>query len=182
MKQLAENVLDIAENSVRAEAKHIKILLSENTDDKTLRITIEDDGCGMSAEVAQSVMDPFYTTRITRKVGLGVPFFKMEAEMTGGSLELESKIGDGTKISAIFHTDHLDCIPLGDMSQTIMALIGGSPNIEFLFCHTFEPKKDAEIVVDTAQLREMLGEDVPLDTPEVLLWIRDYVLEMYAAL
>jgi Signal transduction histidine kinase len=181
MKQLAENVLDIAENSVRAEAKHIKILLHENTDAKTLRITIEDDGCGMSDEVARSVMDPFYTTRTTRKVGLGVPFFKMEAEMTGGNLELVSKIGEGTKISALFHTSHLDCIPLGDMSQTVMALIGGSPDTEFYFSHTFEPQKDVEIVVDTMQLREMLGEGVPLDTPEILLWIRDYVTEMYAA-
>lgn len=179
MKQLAENVLDITENSVRAGAKHIKISLIENLNEKTMTITIEDDGCGMSEETVKSVIDPFYTTRTTRKVGLGIPLFKMEAEMTGGKLELESKVGEGTKISAVFYTNHVDAVPLGDMSQTLMTLIGGSPDTEFFYIHQIGEK---EIVLDTTQLREALGDDVPLDTPEILLWIRDYVQEMYTQL
>lgn len=176
MKQLAENILDITENSVRAGAKNIKISLVENSDEKTLAVTIEDDGCGMSEEMVESVINPFFTTRTTRKVGLGIPLFKMEAEMTGGNLELHSKAGEGTTISAVFHTDHVDNVPLGDMSQTLMTLIGGSPETEFLYIHECGEKS---IVLDTVQIREMLGDDVPLDTPEILLWIRDYVKELY---
>lgn len=177
MKQLAENILDITENSVSAGAKNINITLIENPDEKTLRVTIEDDGCGMSEEIVKSVINPFYTTRTTRKVGLGIPLFKMEAEMTGGYLELESKEGFGTKISAVFHTDHIDFVPIGDISQTLMTLIGGSPKTEFLYVHE---RGDTSIILDTRQIREMLGDDVPLDTPEILLWIRDYVGEMYS--
>lgn len=177
MKQLAENILDITENSVSAGAKNIVISLNENLIEKTLRVTIEDDGCGMSEETVKSVINPFYTTRTTRRVGLGIPLFKMEAEMTGGCLELESKTGVGTKISAVFHTDHIDFVPLGDISQTLMTLIGGSPETEFLYVHE---QGEKSIVLDTRQIREMLGDDVPLDTPEILLWIRDYVGEMYS--
>lgn len=177
MKQLSENILDIAENSVRAGALNIKISLEEKPDDKSLVITIEDDGCGMSEETVKSVMNPFYTTRTTRKVGLGIPFFKMGAEMTGGSLELESKVGAGTKIRAVFYTNHVDSVPLGDMPQTIMTLIGGSPMTEFFYSHQIGGKI---VALDTPQLRETLGDDVPLDTPEVLLWIRDYISEMYS--
>ena len=123
MRELSLNVLDIAQNSIKANASLIEIELSESTEKKELLIGIYDNGKGMTPEQVQSVTDPFFTTRTTRKVGLGIPFFKMAAEMTEGSFEIESEVGVGTRVSAVFRTDHLDFTPVGDMCSTIVILI-----------------------------------------------------------
>lgn len=102
MPEISLNILDVAENSVRAGASLIEIGVSVQTEEDTLTVVIKDDGCGMSAEQVEKVQDPFYTTRTTRRVGLGVPFFKQAAESTGGSFSIMSELGKGTVVTAVF--------------------------------------------------------------------------------
>ena len=161
------NVLDIVQNSISAGASLIGIEVAEDTEKDRLAIVIEDNGRGMTEEQVRAVTDPFYTTRTTRRVGLGVPFFKMAAEMTGGGLRIESQPGKGTRLTAEFVLSSIDCMPLGDMNGTLKTLIQMNPNLDFVF----RRKKNAEIhTLDTRELREILG-DVPLNDPEVMEWI-----------
>ena len=176
MKELSLNILDLTQNSITASAKNIKIEIVEKNDEKTMLIRISDDGAGMSEETLKKVTDPFYTSRTTRKVGLGIPLFKMQAEMTGGSFEIASKTGEGTVLCAIFKTDSLDFIPLGDIISTLCVLISGSPEIDFNFSHIVD---DNNIELDTVQLKEVLGQDVSLAEPEVIEWIKGYLKENY---
>lgn len=182
MKELSLNILDIAENSVKAGATLITVSLTQAGNVLTIEIT--DDGCGMDAETVRRVTDPFYTTRTTRKVGLGLPLLKLEAEQTGGTLTVTSRTAaqcpenHGTTVRATFHTDHIDCMPLGDVTATLVTLIQGHPQEELAFSH----RTDAgTVTLDTRQLREVLG-DVPLDTYEVLKWIEDYLREQYQSI
>ena len=171
MKELSLNVLDIAQNSLVAGAKLTTIETIEQGD--KLTITITDDGKGMNEEQVKSVTDPFFTTRTTRDVGLGIPLFKMAAEMTGGSLDISSKLGEGTRISAVFDTSSIDCVPIGDMEDTISALIQMNPDLDFVYKRAID---DKEFTLDTRSLREML-EGVPLDTPDITVWIRQFLDE-----
>jgi anti-sigma regulatory factor (Ser/Thr protein kinase) len=113
MRELSLNVMDVAQNSVRAEATLVFITVEESDKNDSLTITIEDNGCGMTEEQVAQVIDPFFTTRTTRKVGLGVPLFKMSAEQTGGSFSIESEVGRGTKTQASYVKSHVDMTPLG---------------------------------------------------------------------
>ena len=179
MKELSLNILDITENSTKAKADLVGIEILEDAD--TMRITITDDGTGMTEETLSSVANPFYTTRTTRKVGMGIPLFKFAAEQTGGSVKIESvseqvdPANCGTTVTAVFHKNHLDFTPLGDIVSTVTALIQGSPDIEWRFEHHFE---NGKVELDTKELREVLG-DVPLDTYEVIKWIEAYLIEGY---
>ena len=180
MKELSLNILDIARNSIKAGAAHIDVLLDET--EETLCLTIRDDGCGMTAEVVRGVTDPFYTTRTTRSVGMGIPLLKLAAEQTGGTFSIESvsetddPASHGTCVQARFYKNHLDFTPLGDVVSTVCTLIQGAPDIDWHFCHTFGAHT-AE--VDTAEMRQVLG-DIPLGSFEVLDWIRQSLLEEYA--
>ena len=179
MKELALNILDIAENSVKAKATLTEISIEE-TGEKLI-LTFTDNGTGMTEEVLKTVTDPFYTTRTTRKVGMGLPLLKLEAEMTGGSLEVTSKhisedsINHGTKVCAVFYKNHIDCTPLGDVVETVATLIQGHPDTDFLFTHKIGEK---EISLDTRELRTVL-EGVPLNTYEVIKWIKEFLNEQY---
>ncbi len=183
MKELSLNILDIAMNSVKAKASLIEILIDETA--QTLTLTIRDNGSGMKADFLQKVTDPFSTTRTTRKVGLGLPFLKLEAEMTGGSMAIESKHFDdspdchGTAVSAVFFKNHIDYTPLGDIVSTITTLVQGSPQIDFVFRHTVE---NGQINLDTRELREVLGEDIPLNSIEIIKWIADSLNSEYSEL
>lgn len=180
MKELSLNILDITENSVKAGASLTEILLTET--DQTLTVTITDDGCGMTEETVRRVTDPFYTTRTTRKVGLGLPLLRMAAEQTGGSVTVESRHKDthpadhGTRVTAVFHHRHIDCPPLGDVVSTLTTLIQGHPDTDFLFRHTRPEGEPVEL--DTRQLRTVL-EGVPLNSFEVLQWIQGFLTEQY---
>jgi len=175
------NVLDIAENSVKAGASLIRISLEEQGE--TLTIIIADNGCGMKPETLRTVTDPFYTTRTTRTVGLGIPLLKLAAEQTGGHVGITSRHESafpqdhGTEVTAVFYRNHIDFTPVGDMVSTILTLIQGSPQIDFLFWHTSEK---FHVKMDTREMREILGEGVPLNSGEVLEWIRQYLGEQYA--
>ena len=171
MKELSLNILDIAQNSVTAKSTLIRIDLVE--DAETLKITVSDNGCGMSKEMVESVTSPFTTSRTTRKVGMGIPLFKMAAEMTGGSLEIESEVGIGTKVRATFKTDHVDFTPIGDLTSTVVILITMNLHTDFLYRRSLDGK---EFTVDTRQLKEILG-DVPLNEPGITGWLTDYIKE-----
>ena len=173
MKELSLHILDIVKNSVSAGAAHITLSLTQ-TEDGALTIVISDDGRGMAPEFLAAVTDPFTTTRTTRKVGLGLPLYRMAAEQTGGSMEIESALGAGTTVTAVFHTDHLDCAPMGDFAGTAALLIQGSPQVEWTVTHA-TPR--GEYTFSTAQVREILGEDIPLDAPEVFAWMSEYLAE-----
>lgn len=182
MKELSLNILDITKNSVKADAKNISILLNEDNDG-ILTLEITDDGHGMTEETLKSVTDPFYTTRTTRKVGLGIPLLKLASEQSGGSFRIVSRsIEDfsdnfGTSVFATFNTKSIDFTPLGDIVDTLIVLIQGSPNINFVFSHK-TPQR--EVNLSTAELKNILG-DIPLDSFEVLNWIREYLNEQYTA-
>ncbi len=180
MKELSLNVLDIAKNSVKAGASLVEILLEETQNCLTMKIL--DDGCGMTKEILESVTNPFCTTRTTRKVGLGIPLLKLAAEQTGGSVTITSKHESehpedhGTQVTAVFRKDHIDFTPMGDIVSSIITLIQGNPQINFLFRHIAE---QGEVLLDTRQVREILGAEIPLDSFEVLAWMEDYLREQY---
>ena len=178
MRELSLNVLDIVQNSISANATVIEIELFENTKDDILEINIFDNGKGMTPEQVKSVTDPFYTTRKTRSVGLGIPLFKMAAEMSGGRFDIQSEIGKGTKVYTSYGYSNIDRMPVGDLNGTITMLIQMNPDIDFIYTHKYNGKS---YVLDTRELREQL-EDVPLDTPDVIEWIKEYLTENDAEL
>lgn len=172
MPEISLNILDVAENSVRADASLIEITVSVQPKDDTLTVIIRDDGCGMTPEQVSSVQDPFFTTRTTRKVGLGVPFFKQAAESTDGSFQIISEKGKGTTVKAVFGLSHIDRMPLGDISSTIQTLIVFNEHIDFRY--TYEYGQDS-FVLDTREMREMLGEDISFQEAEVSAFIKEYL-------
>ena len=180
MKELSLNILDITKNSVSAGASRINISLI--TDEKGwLTIEINDNGCGMSEEMIKNVTDPFCTTRTTRKVGMGIPLFKMAAEQTGGSLTIissQEKGKSGTTIKATFDTTSIDSTPMGDIISTVCILIAGSPDIDFDFSDV-SPHGIVELHTD--QLREILGNEVSLAEYEVQIWIKEYLTDQYSS-
>ena len=182
MKEISLNILDITQNSVKAGATLIEIHISE--DEKVLAFTVKDNGCGMTEEFLKNVTDPFTTTRTTRKVGLGIPLLKMEAEMTGGSFSISSRSSKqyedhGTLVSASFRKDSIDCIPLGDIVGTVCVLINGIGKEELLFVHQ-TPK--GTVRLSTAEMREMLGDDIPLSSPEIVSFVKDYLSDAYQSI
>ncbi len=173
MTEISLNVLDVAENSIRANATLVEISVVADTKADTLTITIKDNGRGMTKEQVMHVEDPFFTTRTTRKVGLGVPFFKQAAESTGGFFHIESQIGVGTTATAVFGLSHIDRMPLGDMTGTMHTLITFNTQTDFLYTYSLD---DRSFTLDTRQFKEILG-DVPLDAPEVSSYIKEYLME-----
>ncbi len=172
MKELALHLLDIAQNSVAAGATQLELSLVEHEGVLTMRVA--DNGRGMSPEFLANVMDPFTTTRTTRKVGMGIPLLRMTAQMTGGDLEIQSQLGVGTSTTAVLHTDHIDCPPLGDLAGCLsLFLQGAPPTLETRFVHETDLGRFA---LDTRQVRAILG-GVPLSEPDVALWLRDYIAE-----
>ncbi len=173
MRELSLNVMDVAQNSVRAQATLVRISVTESDRSDRLVIEIADDGCGMTEEQVNQVIDPFFTTRTTRKVGLGVPLFKLSAEQTGGSFSIRSKVGEGTVTTASYVKSSVDMTPLGDINSTVKILIQCNPDIDFLFSHSTDI---GGFELDTRELRQVL-EGLPLDTPDVLMWITQFLDE-----
>ena len=172
MQELALNILDIVQNSISAKATLIEIGVCTETEGRLLTITVSDNGCGMTSEQVKNVTDPFFTSRKTRRVGLGVPFFKMAAEMTGGSFEIASQVGSGTKLRAVFRTDHIDCMPLGDVNETIHTLVTLNEGVDFVYTRRID---DRTFTLDTRELREILG-GIPFSQPEVAAFLREYIV------
>jgi anti-sigma regulatory factor (Ser/Thr protein kinase) len=173
MKDLSLHILDIAQNSVSAGAKNVIVEITENTNGNYFTILIQDDGKGIPADIIEKVTDPYYTTRTTRKVGLGLPLFKQNAEMAGGEFKINSEPGRGTVVKATFRHDHMDRPPLGDIAGVIVILISSNPMMNWYYKHT---KDGSEYILDTRDVREVL-EDVPLNEPSVGRYLREMIRE-----
>lgn len=173
MRELALHILDIAENSISAGASQVSIVIIENTVDDVLHIIIEDNGKGMDAEMVEKIIDPFTTSRTTRQVGLGIPFFKAAAESCNGSFLVESKLGIGTKIEAIFQRSHIDRMPLGDIAATFHTLIIGTPDVNWLFKYRFN---NESFSFDDQPIKEAL-DGLSLSEPSVMKFIRELISE-----
>lgn len=173
MRELSLNILDIAQNSIAAGASLTEILVKEDTVKKELLIGIYDNGKGMTEEQVRNVQDPFFTTRTTRKVGMGIPLFKMAAEQTGGSFKITSQVGVGTKVEALFKTDSIDFTPLGDMASTISTIVCMNEDKDFIYTRKVD---DVEFKFSSADIKTIL-EGVPLSEPSVINWVEGYISE-----
>lgn len=173
MQELSLNILDIAQNSIAAGASLVTIKVTEDIKKDLLTIIIADDGKGMDEEFLKTVTDPFSTTRTTRKVGLGIPFFKMASECAGGTFHIASEKGKGTAVTATFQYSHIDRMPLGDIAGTLSALISASLETDFLYIHSYN---NNSFTVDTRELKQILG-DIPLNNPEVARWVTGFIQE-----
>ncbi len=173
MPEISLNVLDVAENSTRAGASLVTITIDADFSGDRLTVVIDDNGCGMTPEQVQQVTDPFFTSRTTRKVGLGVPFFKLAAESTGGSFAITSEPGVGTAVTAVFVLSHIDRMPLGDISTTIHTLVVYHPETDFVYRYQYNGRS---FTLDTREFRQVLG-DIPFDTPDISAYIMDYLNE-----
>ena len=168
------HIMDILQNSTRAKAGTItlEVLLDSQAD--TLTLIFKDDGCGMSPEMVEKVTNPFFTTRTTRKVGLGLPLLKQNTEMTGGSMDIQSEVGVGTTVTAVFGLTHLDTPPMGDLAGTMVLTISAHPEIHFIFHY----KRDEEIdyTLDTDEVYEVL-DGMPINDPDVIASLKEMVEE-----
>jgi signal transduction histidine kinase len=169
MLELSLNIMDIAQNSIRAEAKNISVRVEYGGD--ILSITVSDDGTGMDAETLKNVTDPFFTTRTTRAVGLGIPFFKMAAEMTGGEFHIDSVKGEGTTTAAKFIYSHIDRVPLGNLAESMGQLICLNETVDITF--TFKADGE-EFTASTGDFTTVL-DGVPLGAPEVMQFVCGYI-------
>ena len=171
MQELSMNISDVARNSVNAGASCITISVICNKNDDLLTITIEDNGKGMNSETLQKVTDPFFTTRTTRDVGLGVPLFKMAAEMAGGKFEISSEEGKGTAVYASFVYSHIDRAPMGELAESIGQFICLNEEIDIRFTYGIG---DSKFEVSSAELTSVL-DGVPLNTPQIMLFVCGYL-------
>ncbi len=173
MKELSLHILDIVQNSVKAGASEIEIDINEDILKNLLEIDITDNGCGMSEEFLKTVKDPFSTTRTTRKVGMGISLFEAAAVQCGGYLEIESEQGNGTSLKVFFEYDNIDRAPLGNMAETMITVIMGAPDINYVYKHR---KAGKEFVFVADDIKNALG-GVPIDSPEILNWVKEYISE-----
>lgn len=181
MEELSLHLLDIAQNSLRANATEIRIVLTEQDD--RFSMTVADNGCGMSPELLARADEPFFSTKECKNAGLGLPLLRQAAERTGGSFRITSRhIAEhpddhGTCVTAEFIKTHSACAPVGDVIATVVALVQGINGADLVFSHILGSNR---VLLDTREMRAELGKDIPLDTPKVLIWIRDYLTEQYS--
>jgi hypothetical protein len=173
MEDISLHILDVAENSITAGATLIKIRLIDNKDKDIFVVEIEDNGKGMPEDLAEKALDPFFTSRTTRSVGLGLSLLAQAARETGGNVSIKSKAGEGTIVSAQFRPNHIDMKPLGDISETLAVLIAGNPDIDFIFSYDYD-KGVRPFSLDTREIKAEL-EDVPINAPEMISVLRDYL-------
>lgn len=173
MKDLSMHIMDIIQNSVRAEATLVELEIKESRKDDLFSILIKDNGFGMTEEVLAKAIDPFFTTRTTRKVGLGLSLLKQNAEQTGGSMKIISKQGVGTELKAVFSHSHLDRPVLGDIAGTMVLLVGANPEMDFIYKHITD---EGEYVFNTKEVKEVL-DDIPVSDPNIMLYLKEMIKE-----
>jgi len=173
MRDLSLHILDLAQNSVRAEAALVEITVSVD-EKKWITISIADDGKGMDEALKNSVLSPFATTRTTRKVGLGIPLMAQNARLTGGDVRIESTVGEGTTLTATLDASSIDCLPLGDLAGTVTSLVSANPDQPDFVLSCRSPK--GEMTFDTRQVRQILS-GVALNEPEITSWMMSAIQE-----
>jgi hypothetical protein len=171
MKDLALHILDILQNSVTAGATLVKLQIEEIPSKDEYLVKLIDNGKGMDAEMVQQVTDPFFTTRTTRKVGLGLPLLKQNAERTGGNMAIKSEPGKGTEVDVKFVYSHIDRLPTGDISGTLALTVSSYPAIDFIYSHT---TPEGTFIFDTIEIKETLG-DLPINNPQVIAFMKDLI-------
>ena len=178
MEELSLHIMDIVQNSITAGASLIEVEIDEDAAEDKLTIAVTDNGCGMDEDTLARVCDPFTTGRTTRRVGLGIPLFKLAAEQTGGEFLIESERGRGTRVRAVFGYSHIDRQPLGDMVSTMHQLVTAHEAVDILYIHRVGER---EFRLDTREIKELLG-GVSLAEHEVMVWLLEYLKENEASL
>jgi hypothetical protein len=173
MLELSLHILDIVENSTRAGAKSVYITVVEDTAMDILSLEIRDDGSGMTEDMLKKVIDPFFTTKTVRNVGLGIPMLAQAAERAEGKFAVESKNGKGARVSAEFRLSHIDRQPLGDIASSLVTLIAGNTEVDFIYRHR---RDGGEFILDTRDIRKEI-EEVPINAMDVLQFIREHIQE-----
>ena len=173
MEDLSLHILDVVENSIKAKANRIEIRLREDASADRLTLEIADDGMGMDAETVNKVLDPFFSTKETRRIGLGLPLLAEAARAANGEFAIDSQPGKGTKVTATFQASHIDMKPLGDIAQTVVTLVMGHPDIDILYSHHFDR---THYSLDTKEIKAHLN-GISIATPEVIRFIRDHINE-----
>lgn len=176
MKEIALHIMDIVQNSISANASLIEVSIAISRTDDTLDLLIKDNGRGMDSEMLKNVTSPFVTTRTTRRVGLGISLLSAGAKGTGGDFNITSELGKGTLVEAIYKLNHLDRPPIGDFGGTMHTLIICNPNIDFRVEFNIDGQNNT---IDTREVREVLGDDIPLDSPDVSLWLKENFNELF---
>ncbi len=172
VQDLSLHILDIVENSLAAGARRVEVRIEEDLQEDRLTIEIMDDGCGMDETMVKQALDPFFTTKTTRRVGLGLPLLTEACRICNGELCLQSCPGQGTTVKATFQHSHIDRKPLGQMGDTLITLIVGHPEVDLLYEH----RKDGKVFsLDTREIKSDLG-DIPLNAPQVVSALRTLIL------
>jgi hypothetical protein len=179
VRELSLHLLDLAENSAAAGATRVEINVVENFDIDELKLAIIDNGRGMDSDTVKRVIDPFVTSRLTRKVGLGIPLLKESAEACNGSLEIFSMPGKGTTVTTTFQNSHIDRMPIGDISGTFLTLMVGHPDINWIFKYSIIPENSTDPLCfefDDSPIKEVLG-GIALTEPDVLCYLTNLLRE-----
>ena len=175
MNELSLYLLDIMQNSIKAKATLINLDIIKDIDEDKLTIKIVDNGCGMSEEVLSKVLSPFYTTRTTRKVGLGLPLFKELAELCEGSFKIESKVGLGTTLTATFRLNNIDLPPLGNWVDTFYILVINDEDVDIKYNHkVIKNNETKEFVFDTVEIKNIL-DGMSIKDFSLMQWAKDYI-------
>jgi anti-sigma regulatory factor (Ser/Thr protein kinase) len=182
MRELSLHILDILQNSVEAGATRVALTIDEDLAADRLTITVEDNGRGIPPDKLAKLFDPFYTTRSTRHVGLGLPLLKAAAERCNGDVTITSEVGVGATLTATFQHSHLDRAPLGDLTGTLLTFIlGGACDLRYVHRERAAGEqtgggRERGFAFDTAEIKAELG-DVPLSHPDVREWLRQFIAE-----
>jgi anti-sigma regulatory factor (Ser/Thr protein kinase) len=173
VKELSLHILDILENAVEAGASRIEVSIDEDPPADDMVIVIRDNGRGMKPEMTVRTLDPFFSTRKTRHIGLGLPLFSEAAHRCEGAFFIDSEPGKGTTVKATFRRSHIDRAPLGDITTALLAVLLSDHPIDLDYVHSIERK---EFRFDSSEIRNELGE-VPLTHPKVREWIHQFIRE-----
>jgi anti-sigma regulatory factor (Ser/Thr protein kinase) len=179
LQDLSLHVLDIVENSITAGANKVKITVSENNKDDKLILEIQDNGTGINKEKLANVTDPFYTTKESKNIGLGLAMLAQAAKQSNGNLEISSRKGQGTIITATFMYSHIDRKPIGNMTETLITLImSKGMDIDLIYEHH---KNDRNFIFDTEEIKKELR-DVPINDPEVIEFLKENLTQHFKEL
>ena len=164
MNDLSLHIIDIIQNSLSAGATFIGLTVDENLKEDKITIIIEDNGKGMTQEQVSKLTDPFFTSRTTRRVGMGIPLFKQSANQGGGDLMVHSKPGEGTIVTAWFQNSNIDMPPLGDVANAFILMLSANPEHYFVLKYIFNSQ---EYVFDSKEVKEVLG-DIPFNDASII--------------
>lgn len=173
MKELSLHVYDLMENSIAAKASLIELIIIDSLKDSIYSFMIKDNGKGMSQDFLAKVTDPWTTTRTTRKVGIGLPLIKMNTELCGGGMNIESEVGKGTTLRFWFQHDHIDRAPMGDIAGTIVMLCAQHEDIHYIYRHITD---EGEYTFDTDEVKEAL-DGMSMNDINIIKYLKEMIQE-----